>query len=82
MTMNNYTILELGYLFGCYPGHFLYDFNKDFFPNLDYRRRFLRKYLEEFNKLNEIKLTDDEFETELHELVIKTNLTILTFLLR
>lgn len=82
MTMNNYAVIEMGYLFGCYPGHFLYDFNRDFFPSHDYRRRFLRKYQEEFNKLNGINLSKDDFEKELELLSIRTDLSILLFCLR
>lgn len=82
MTMNNYVIFELGYLFGCFPGHFLYDFDESFFPNDDYRFKFLRKYLEEYNRLNGIKKTSEEFETDLEDLFVKVNLTTCQFLLR
>ena len=58
-----------------FPGHFLYQHNKDLFPNEDYRRRFVRKYLEEFYKLNKLDAKSEEFEAELEDLFHKMNLT-------
>lgn len=60
----------------------MYDFDKSLFPNPDYRRRFIGKYLKEFYKLNDIKLTDNEFETELEDYFIKVNLTSLLHISR
>jgi len=82
LAMNNYAILEIGQLFFCYTGHFLVDFDSELFPNDDYRKRFLRKYLEEKNKSNKIEMNKDEFEAELIKLFHQTNLASLFFMLR
>ena len=63
--------------FSCYAGHFLYSYNKDLFPNEDYRRCFLRTYLEEFYKLNELDADSEKFETELEDLFHQANLAAL-----
>lgn len=82
MTMPNYDIMELGQLFACFTGHFLYSFEKDFFPSENYRKRFLRLYLEERNRLNNIQLKSEQFEEELSKIIIQTNLTSLYHILR
>jgi len=82
MAMNNYAGMEIGELFYCFTGHFLVDFNGDFFPNADYRRRFLRRYLEERNRIKGVKLTNEEFDEKLEKLFQQTNLWSLFFMLR
>ena len=70
-----------GNLFFWYPGHFLVDFNPDLFPSDDYRKRFLRLYLEEKNKLNNVKMNKIEFDEQLTLLFHQTNLCTLSKLL-
>lgn len=82
MSMANRAECDLGYLFGCYQGHFLYSHNKDLFPNEAYRRRFLRTYLNEFYKLNGLDTESKEFESELEDLFHKSNLTSVLMLVR
>lgn len=78
--MNNYVIFEIGQLFCSYTGQFLFDFEADFFPNYDYRRRFLKKYLTEKNKINSIEMKDDQFEEELEKLFLQADLAALYFM--
>ena len=63
--------------FSCYAGHFLYTYDQKLFPNEDYRRRFLRVYLDEFYKLNELDSSSEQFEIELEDLFHKVNLAAL-----
>ena len=72
--MPNPAEFDLGYLFKAYPGHFLFGYNKNLFPNEAYRRRFLRVYLQEYYRLNDLNTETDEFETELEDLFHKANL--------
>ena len=78
MTMNNYATLEIGQTFFCSTGHFLYDLNGNFFPNTDYRKRFLRAYLNEKNRLNKFEMNEVSFEEELLKLY-QVNLAALFF---
>ena len=81
--MANHAEFDLGYLIGCYPGHFLYSYDKDLFPNEAYRRRFLRRYLEEFYRLNGLDTkAGGVFETELEDLFHKTNLIAVLIMIR
>ena len=57
------------------------DFNPHLFPSDDYRKRFLRLYLEEKNKLNNVKMNKIEFDEQLTLLFHQTNLCTLTKLL-
>ena len=50
------------------------DFNPDLFPSDEYRKRFLRLYLEEKNKLNNVKMNKHEFDEQLTLLFHQTNL--------
>lgn len=67
--------------FTCFTGHFLYNIDSKLFPNEDYRRCFLRTYLEEFYKLNALDAGSEEFETDLEtdleDLFHKVNLAVL-----
>ena len=72
--MPNPAEFDLGYLFKAYPGHFLFGYNKNLFPNEAYRRRFLRVYLQEYYRLNDLNTETGEFETELEDLFHKANL--------
>lgn len=83
MAMNDYAILEIGQLFYCYTGHFLYDFEGEFFPGEDYRRSFLKKYLSEKNKLNNSNIANEKVDdSEIEKLLIQTNLATLEFFTR
>ena len=57
-----------------------YDFDSKMFPDADQRRSFLSSYLKHFNKLNNIKSTDEEFAAELETLFHQANLSALMFL--
>ena len=60
----------------CFPGHFLYEWNREHFPNEQYCRCFLRTYLEEFYTLNGLDASSEEFEIELEDLFHKVNLIV------
>lgn len=74
MVMPNYTILDLAYNWGCFGGHLLVDFDGSFFPSSDYRRRFLKKYLQEYNRAEQIELSEEEFSSELEDLFHRVSL--------
>ena len=82
MAMQNYIALELGYLFMCFTGHFLYGFEPELFPNQNYRLRFIRSYLQERNKLDYESVNDEELEKQVEWLFHASNLsTLYQFLL-
>ena len=81
LKVNYFQFLNEGNLFFCYTGHFMVDFNPHLFPNDDYRKRFLRLYLEEKNKLNNVKMNKVEFDEQLALLFHQTGLFSLSKLL-
>ena len=50
------------------------DFEEKYYPSSDYRRRFLERYLREFNKIEGIELSDEEFTAELDDLFHRVSL--------
>lgn len=82
MTGPNYQIFDLAYNFGCFGGHLLVDFDDTYFPNSDYRRRFLRKYLQEYHKAEQIELSEEEFNSELENLFHRVSLAAIGHLLK
>lgn len=77
MMMPNYTALEMGYLFMCFCGYFLFSFEPECFPDQAYRLRFLRNYLAERNRLDCETLSDEEFEKRVDWLFNASNLSVL-----
>ena len=56
--------------------------DEKFFPSSEYRRRFLTKYLREFNKIQKIELSDEEFAAELDDLFHRVSLASALHILR
>ena len=82
MAMPNYSALELGYMFMCFTGYFLYGFEPELYPDQVYRLRFIRSYLQERNRLEGKSVDGKEFEKELEWLYHASNLgTLHNFLL-
>ena len=77
MMMPNYTALEIGYLFMCFTGYFLYSFEPEHFPDPAYRARFIRNYLQERNRLKRETIGDEEFEKRVDWLLNASNLSVL-----
>ena len=72
------TLRSSGQLFFWFCGHFMESFDGDLFPSPTYRRSFLRTYL---SKRKGIELEED-LESVLERLYVRTNLTALFFMLR
>lgn len=80
--MPNYVIFDLAYHWGCFGGHLLVDFEGSHFPSSDYRRRFLRRYLQESHKAEQIELSKEEFDCELEDLFHRVSLAAVGHVLK
>lgn len=82
LTAPNYVILDLAYNWQSFCGHFFVDVDGSHFPSSDYRRRFLKRYLQEFNNAEQIKLSEEEFNCELEDLFHRVSLAAVGHLLK
>lgn len=58
------------------------DYDGSLFPSDEYRRRFLRRYLQEFNKAEQIELSAEEFDSQLEDLFHRVSLAAMGYVLR
>ena len=58
------------------------DFDEKYFPSDDYKKRFLKRYLEEYHKIEGIELSEGEFAIELDDLFHRVSLVIMAHILK